>query len=343
MEDFSNRGGGGLGVYSNNDQMNNGMGAPMMPGGQQQMMMGSGYAQQGPMMGAPGMMGGPMMPGPGAPMMGYGAPGMMNPNFGGMTGLDPGQMSVQQIWGCVSTGICVKQKMCAIEAITGCDTPNRYYVYEKAPSGQVKKKKMFKCKEKSGWCARNCMSADCKPFDMEIKKCFKDEDYDTGETVIQMTRECKCTCLCCNRPEVKVYLTEGGQQLYLGKVVDTWDCVNYTYKVYDESDKIKFFIQASCCQLGFCCGCPCDACEKITFDLWTGDKEVPQSPIIKKGKGCLKNTISTADDFYVDFNQSATWQDKTLLLASILMIDFMQFEEKGGQRNKGGQGADIDI
>ena len=54
------------------------------------MMMGSGYAQQGPMMGAPGMMGGPMMPGPGAPMMGYGAPGMMNPNFGGMAGLDPG-------------------------------------------------------------------------------------------------------------------------------------------------------------------------------------------------------------------------------------------------------------
>ena len=310
------------GAYMHNQHANPAM-QPMHPGGMGQPMMGQ-PMMGGPMMGGPGM-GGPMMGGPG--MM----PGMQN----GLTGVDPGMLTVEQIWSLIPQGIFVKQKFDILEALTGCDTPNRYYVFEQNQQGGAKKKKIFKCKEKSSWCARQYLSSDCKPFDMEIKKCFKDEDYDNEEVVIKLERDCQCTCYCCNRPEMKVYLTERGQKTYIGKVIDNWDCVNYSYTVKDSNDQIRFFIKASCCQLGFCCKCPCEPCEKIEFDLWSGDKEKPEAPIMKLGTGsCLKNAMGSADNFSVGFPVAATWQDKTLLLAAVLMIDFMQFEEKNGGKGQ---------
>jgi Scramblase len=326
-----------------------GMAQPMMQPGFGQPMMQPGYGQ--PMM-QPGMQ--PMMQ-PGMqpmmqPMMQPGMqpmmqPGMMmpnnpmfnpnHPNAGGMTGLDPGMMTVPMIFSTINTGIYIKQKFDLLEAMTGCDTPNRYYVYELNKAGEAKKKKIFKCIEKSGWCARNCMSSDSKPFEMFVYKQFKDEDYDTGEPVLKMVRECQCTCFCCNRPEMKVYYIENGQNEYLGKVVDTWDCVNYSFAIYAPDDKMKFFIKASCCQCGFHCNCPCEPCEKIEFDLWSGDKEKEEPKILKTGKkNCVKNLLGDADNFQTQFPMQATWQDKALLMSSMLMIDFMMFEEKSGGDGK---------
>jgi len=267
-------------------------------------------------------------------------PGMMpnnpmfnpnHPNAGGMTGLDPGMMTVPMIFSTINTGIYIKQKFDIMEALTGCDTPNRYYVYELNKAGEAKKKKIFKCIEKSGWCARNCMSSDSKPFEMYVYKQFKDEDYDTGEPVLKMVRECQCTCMCCNRPEMKVYYVENGQNEYLGKVVDSWDCMNFSFTIYAPDDRVKFFIKASCCQCGFHCNCPCEPCERIEFDLWSGDKEKEEPKILKTGKkNCVKNMLGDADNFSTQFPMAATWQDKTLLMSSLLMIDFMMFEEKSG-------------
>lgn len=315
-------------MYMHNPAMGNPGMQPMGPG--------MGMAGPGMGMGGPGMgMAGPGMgmAGPGMGM-GMGGPGI---GPGGQLVWDPAHFSVEQIWSFINGGIYIKQKFDILEAMTGCETANKYYVHELNNSGEAKKKKIFKCKEKSGWCARNCMAPDCKPFNMEVKKCAKDEDFDTDETVILMERECQCTCYCFNRPEMKIYLTQGGQKNYLGKVVDNYDFCNYSYSVYDTNDKIVFFIKASCCQCGFHCKCPCEACEKIQFDLWRGDKEKEEAPIMKIGKkGCLKNLISDADNFSVPFPLNATWQEKTLLLGAVLMIDFMQFEEKGG--NQGSQG-----
>jgi hypothetical protein len=316
------------GVYMHNTMhgesapMNPGMGG-MHPGMQQGMHPGMHPGMQ------PGMY-------PGMQQGGYQPMMVQHPNMGGVAVWDPAMMSVEQIWSMINTGIFVKQQFDLMEALTGCEQANTYYVYEMTKEGDHKKKKIFKCKEKSGWCARNCLAPDCKPFDMHVKKVAKDADLDTDETVIRMERKCQCTCYCCNRPQMKVYSTQNGQEVYIGKVVDNYDFCNYSYTVYDQADNIRFFIKASCCQLGFHCKCPCGPCEKITFDLWSGDKEKEEAPILKTGnKSCLKNMISDADNFSIPFPIAATWQDKTLLLASVLMIDFMQFEEKGGAAHGG--------
>lgn len=282
----------------------------------------------------------PMMPGYGAPIGpggvqvqmnqgGYGMPGGLTPGVPqGMTGWDVRQFTTEQIFNIITTGISVQQKFDLLEAMTGCDQQNTYFVHELRPDGQKKKKKLFMCKEQSGWCARNCMSADCKPFKMIVKKHVTDEDWEGNDDVFRFERECQCTCMCCNRPELKIFYIENGQNKYLGKVVDACDFVNHTYKVYNDQDKIAWYIQAGCCQLGLCCKCPCESCEKVVFELWSGDKEVPREPILKRGSGsCLKNAISTVDAFTVPFPQSALWTDKALLMASALMIDFMMFEE----------------
>jgi hypothetical protein len=277
-----------------------------------------------------------MMPGQG---MGMGA-GMI-PGQHGMTGVDPGLLSVEQIWGLVNHGIFVKQKFDLLEALTGCEQANTYMVHELNPSGEQKKKAIFKCKEKSGCCARNCLAADCRPFDMEVKRVTNNEFAQEMDLMaIKMERECQCTCYCFNRPEMKVYTYKqmGGAEskTYIGKVVDNYDFCNFSYNVCDVEGKIIFFIKASCCQCGFCCKCPCEPCEKITFDFWRGDKEVALEPIMKVGTGnCLKNAISDADNFRVPFPPGATPNEKSLLLAAVLMIDFMQFEEKGGANKSG--------
>ena len=59
----------------------------------------------------------------------------------------------------LENGIVVKQKFDVLEAMTGCETANKYYVHEMNKEGGLNRKRIFKCKEKSGWCARNCLAA----------------------------------------------------------------------------------------------------------------------------------------------------------------------------------------
>lgn len=52
---------------------------------------------------------------------------------------------------------------------------------------------------------------------------------------------------------------------------------------------------------------------------------------MKKGKDCIKNTFGDADNFSLVFPDNATKEDKALLLAATLMLDYMYFEDKSSQ------------
>lgn len=49
----------------------------------------------------------------------------------------------------------IKQKVELFEVLTGCETKNRYSVYLRYDNGV--NALLFKCKEESSWCARNCL------------------------------------------------------------------------------------------------------------------------------------------------------------------------------------------
>lgn len=295
---------------------------PAGPYGQQ------GYPGQGGPMGAPGMP--PMMPpgpmgAPGMPPMmppgpGYMPPGINNPNQ--LAQMAP-KFTLQQMLMSMS-GVFIKQKFELLEALSGCETANKYYVYQLGGDQQKSGMRLLRCKERSGWCNRNCLSPECRPFKMECTNL-----HNNNVMCIDMVRECQCSFLCWNRPQMKIYFTENGKREYFGKIVDNFDCCNYSFSVKDAAHNTIYHVEADCCQMGLCfMGCPCEQCEKVKFDIFSGDKQLKLPvPLTKKGKGCLKNMLGNDDNFSIPFPAGANFRDRVLLLALALFIDYRMFEE----------------
>lgn len=55
----------------------------------------------------------------------------------------------------IAVGAFIKQKIEIFEMLTGCETKNSYNVFLRFANNEYAY--IFKCKEKSGWCARNCL------------------------------------------------------------------------------------------------------------------------------------------------------------------------------------------
>ena len=271
-------------------------------------------------------------------------PGMYGQNIqanGNIGNANVAMMSVEHIMDTIKTGLYIKQQMNTLEIITGLDMQNKYFIHELAPAGpdgKAHRKVLFQARETSDFIDRGCSPQGCRAIDVSINKWISGPEYPDRQVAIRLEKVCQCTCYCANRPELKVFITEGGQDLYVGKIVDPWDCCNYAFKVYDAQDSVRFHVEAGCCQLGFHCKCPCETCERIEFDLYSGDKVTKEAPILKLGTGnCIKNAVSNSDNFTVTFLANATWKDKVLLMATLLMIDYMMFDEKtnGSDNRKG--------
>ena len=67
----------------------------------------------------------------------------------------------------LSTGVLIRQQPQFFEQISGCETPNRYFVFSQSP--QTGFKMLFLCKEQSECCQRNCCAASMREFVMDIK------------------------------------------------------------------------------------------------------------------------------------------------------------------------------
>lgn len=233
-------------------------------------------------------------------------------------------------------GIYVKQKTELMEAITGCETGNKYLVYERGGNGRRKGKEMLECKEFSSCCARNCTTSGCRPFKMRVFNLWNHDDK-----CLEMDRDCQLTVCCLFRPSMQIYHTEGGSREYLGRVVDNFDCCNYSFDIQDHSNRTIFYIEGSCCQCGLWCKCPCQGCEKVTFNIWRGKKQrALGTPLVKHGKrSCVKNAFTDADDFSVPFPGGSTFEERCLLLGATLFIDYMMFESSPSNRETTGPSA----
>jgi len=231
-------------------------------------------------------------------------------------------------------GIFIKQRFDWEEAFSGCEQENVYYVYGLTKDGEKKGNLLFKCKEKSSCCARMCLSGECRPFVVTVSTVDKDFEELDNEPFIKIERPCKCTCYCFNRPEITVTHVSGGKDEYIGKVVDPFQLCNLVLNVYSKDHGHKYTVDGSCCQLGIWCKCPCEPCQEINFDI-KGADGTRLSELKKKSAGCLKAAMSDADNFSLVFPADATKEDKAVLLAATLFLDFRHFEENPQQQKKG--------
>jgi len=65
--------------------------------------------------------------------------------------------------------------------------------------------------------------------------------------------------------QVKNIEREGNQSI--GKVVQPFSCCDKGLTVYNKKEELIYTVEGGCCQVGFWCGCPCESCQTIDFDV----------------------------------------------------------------------------
>jgi len=231
-------------------------------------------------------------------------------------------------------GIFLKQKFRPFQALTGCELQNRYHIYALDENGKERKgTKMFKCKETSECCQRQFCSPHCRAFSMNVNnKDYADQTFD-GSSFLHFERGFKCTCLCLERPEMAVRLTENGNDIYLGKVKNPFKWFDLICEIYDSNDNVKYTIDGSCCQCGVICEGP--LCQAATLNI---KKDGNIVGTLSRVMGSIaKNCFSTNANFAITFPLDATAEDRCLFIAATIMIDFSYFEKK----NKGAMGTGL--
>lgn len=81
-------------------------------------------------------------------------------------------------------------------------------------------------------------------------------------------------------------------------------------------------------------GCPCNACQRVDFDVIDPKTSTVVGKLSKVGRGCAKNALlGDYNSFQVEFPKSQSWTHKALLMTCAIFIDYMQFD-KQNQKGK---------
>lgn len=231
---------------------------------------------------------------------------------------------LQDIANC--TGALIKQEAEFMEAVTGCETPNRYHVFAQGPNGLIY---LFKCNERSGCCSRHFATPAMRSFDMEIKHISSVLAYqqNQGRAFATAVKPFKCNCICCSRPEMTVTKT-GDSQCVLGKIRMPWTCCDPKYEVYDGNGDLKYVVKASCMQCGLCCSrTRCGKLSEATFEIFCDKECTHQTGDIYRKVSTKQELVTKADSYQINFPTMATPQEKITLIGLGLMIDYQYFEE----------------
>ena len=221
----------------------------------------------------------------------------------------------------------IRQQPQFFEQISGCESPNRYFVFTQYPQGG--NKMLFKCKEQSGCFQRQCCSASCREFTMDVKHISNAGCLNEGfqNSLVHVNKPFKCTCFCLQRPEMIVNYTKGGE--LLGKIKQPFSCCDPVFTIYDNAGAPKLFIHADCCQCGLCCANNfCGKMSQAIFHIYA-DASMTQSigSIVKK-RATFSEMVTSADSYQINFPSNAQPNEKLLLIITGLMIDYQYFEEK---------------
>jgi hypothetical protein len=137
-----------------------------------------------------------------------------------------------------------------------------------------------------------------------------------------LERPFKCTCCCAARPE----MSARNGNFHFGKVREPFSCCDPMYHIIDAQNQMKWKITADCCQCGMCGGCG-----EVLFPVYSSNKS-DLSPnnsdgCIKKLDGGCKEMMSDATNFEILFPMNMSPEDKFMLIATALMIDYRHFEK----------------
>eukprot|EP00919_Chromeraceae_sp_WS-2016_P072451 GHVR01171336.1.p1 GENE.GHVR01171336.1~~GHVR01171336.1.p1 ORF type:complete len:262 (+),score=34.00 GHVR01171336.1:52-837(+) len=208
----------------------------------------------------------------------------------------------------------IKEKLKMIEFL-GVDAKNKYSIMNED------KNELFLAKESTGWCARNCLPHDCRPFELET---YIKMPGQGKVNFMKMEKPCQLTCCCINRPRMEVKNNLSGE--VIGYLRDPFDCFNYVYTVADSSEKKQLTVKASCCQPGIWCGLPCGPCSEVHFEITNATSKEKVGNITKKISLCGMIAEDMMDNYWVEFGTISDPQWKAMLINLALFIDMRMFQ-----------------
>ena len=233
----------------------------------------------------------------------------------------------------------IHQQVEIFEMISGCETANRYHVFVQNAQGLTQY--LFKCKEESGWCMRNCCPSSGREFNMKLKHINMANQISSNDfqnTYANLFKPYKCTCCCLARPELLLSL-HGNEQKYIGKVKEEFTCCDPLFTIKDGNGSPVFVITCDCCQCGFLCRSNfCGKLSEVKFSIFDVKNQSgsPVGSIVKRVAQNAGQLFSDADSYDVNFPVNSSPQEKFSLICCALMIDYQYFEETGNSNDRTG-------
>ncbi len=157
------------------------------------------------------------------------------------------------------------------------------------------------------------------------------DDESLSNDCLLIEKPCTCTILWCNPPFINVTYVENGNSQFIGKI-----CYPYNFceifcdrriEIFDKNNNKRFTISAECCQCGLLCrSYACESCQTVEFRIFSQNSNTAESQLIKKNRNYLKACFTDNDNYGVTFTPSMNWEDRSLLLAAAMFIDYIMFE-----------------
>jgi len=166
---------------------------------------------------------------------------------------------------------------------------------------------------------------DCAPWNIDI---YLTENRDSavtpGESAFTLRRPCTPTCCCFNRPVVDVTDVETGVRL--GSIKEPFTCWDFKFLVQDTDNNTVMRVRGDCCEWGLCCPYPCGPCAKVDLNVLQTNSGTTGS-VQKKAPLCWNFLRGKEQDdtYRVDFGTVQAPEDKALLMALAILIDFKYF------------------
>ena len=226
--------------------------------------------------------------------------------------------------------VIIRQQPEYLEKIIGCETANRYHVFG-INNGYYKY--LFKCQERSDFCSRYCLPSHIREFNMEIYHAVNAGlAGNLASKFANMFKPCKCSCCCLNRPEIDVHL--GTDNKYVGKIKHLFTCCDPEFNVYNAQGVLKYYVRADCCQCGLLCANNFfGKLSTANFEIYAPGTSNQIASISKMPAQSFGEMTTDADSYKVTFPAGSTAEEKLLLIALGLMIDYQYFETDDSDNN----------
>jgi len=181
---------------------------------------------------------------------------------------------------------------------------------------------IFFAEEDSNCCTRQCCESQ-RGFEMKLSD-------RQGKTAMRISRPFRCdNCWLfpCLSQSMEVECPVGN---VVGSVEQSMSLFTPTYTIHDGAGNEKFVVEGPSSISCFKSCCDCCRTRDVIFRISNSETGREVGSISKKWNGVLKEVLTSADRFSVDFPSDIGVEMKATLLAVTFLIDYLHFEADPG-------------